>query len=76
MVHTRSIEDHVLDIPKLLVGHGQAPLILPRGPALPPPLPHPQVSIEQLLAMKNDLMRRLVENDEHRGAGRPQHHHH
>jgi hypothetical protein len=38
----------------------------------PPP---PPVSLEQLLAMHNDLMRRLVENDERRGAKcqQPQH---
>jgi hypothetical protein len=28
----------------------------------------PPVSLEQLLAMQNDLMRRIVENDEHHGA--------
>jgi hypothetical protein len=37
---------------------------VPRGGAPPPP----PVSLEQLLAMQNDLMRRLVENDEYRGA--------
>jgi hypothetical protein len=41
---------------------------VPRGGAPPPP----PVSLEQLLAMQNDLMRRLVENDEHRGAERQQ----
>jgi hypothetical protein len=35
----------------------------------PPP---PPISLEQLLAMQNDLMRRLVENDEHHGAERQQ----
>jgi hypothetical protein len=44
-------------------GHGQAP----RGNALPPP-PRLPVSLEQLLTTHNDLMRRLVENDECRGA--------
>jgi hypothetical protein len=37
--------------------------------------PQPPVSLEQLLATHNDLMRRLVENDERHGAERqqPQH---
>jgi hypothetical protein len=41
----------------------------------PPPPPRPPVSLEQLLATQNDLMRRLVQNDERRGAERqqPQH---
>jgi hypothetical protein len=48
-------------------GHGQ----VPRGGSPPPP-PRSPVSLEQLLATQNDLMRRLVENDEHRGAERQQ----
>jgi hypothetical protein len=69
MVRTRACEDPILDIPKGSAGrgHGQAP----RGTAPPPP-PHPLVSLEQLLATQNDIMRRLVENDEHRGAERQQ----
>jgi hypothetical protein len=65
MVHTRTSEGSILDIPEGSVGHGcgQVPL----GGAPPPP-PRPPVSLEQLLAMQNDLMRRLVENNEHRGA--------
>jgi hypothetical protein len=57
MVCTRTSEDPILDIPESYAGrgHGQAP-------------PHPQVSLEQLLAMQNDLMRRLVENDERHRA--------
>jgi hypothetical protein len=43
----------------------------PRGNAPPPP-PLPPFSLEQLLAMQNNLMRRLVENDEHRGVERKQ----
>jgi hypothetical protein len=39
---------------------------IPRGSAPPPP-PHPPVSMEQLLATQNDLMRRLVENDVRHG---------
>jgi hypothetical protein len=65
MVHTRTFEDATLDISEGSVrrGHGQ----IPRGGAPPPP-PRLPVSLEQLLATQNDLMRRLVENDEHRGA--------
>jgi hypothetical protein len=66
MVHTRISEDAILDIPKGTVGRGHGQV--PRGGA-PPPLP---VSLEQLLAMQNDLMRRLVENDERHGAERQQ----
>jgi hypothetical protein len=67
MVRTRTSEELTLDIPEGFArrGHGQAP----RGNAPPPP---PQQSLEQLLAIQNDLMRRLVENDECRGAERPQ----
>jgi hypothetical protein len=67
MVHTRTSEDSILNIPEGSVGcgHGQ----VPRGSAPPPP-PHLPVSLEQLLATQNDLMRRQVENDEHRGAER------
>jgi hypothetical protein len=72
MVRTRTSEDSILDIPEGSVGsgHGQ----VPRGGAPPPP-PQPPVSLEQLLAMQNDLMRRLGENDERHGAERqqPQH---
>jgi hypothetical protein len=63
MMHTRSIADHVLNIPELSVGHGvlRPP---PRGQAPPPPPLLTPVSLKQLLATKNDLMRRLVKNDE------------
>jgi hypothetical protein len=65
MLRTRTSEDPILDIPEGSVGRGGAP----------PPPPHPPVSLEQLLATQNDLMRRLVENDGRRGAERqqPQH---
>jgi hypothetical protein len=53
MVHSRTSEDPILDIPESSVGHGRGQA--PRGNA-PPPLPHPPVSLEQLLAMQNDLM--------------------
>jgi hypothetical protein len=66
MVRTRTSEDAILDIPEGSVGRGRGQV--PRGGAPPPP----PVSLEQLLAAQNDLMRRLVENDEHRGAERQQ----
>jgi hypothetical protein len=67
MVHTMTVEELNLDKPEGSAGcgHGQ----ITRGDAPPPP-PPPLVSLEQLLAMQNDLMRRLVENDECRGAER------
>jgi hypothetical protein len=66
MVHTRTSKDSILDIPKGSgrSGRGQ----VPHGGAPPPP----PVSLEQLLATQNDLMRRLIENDEHRGVERQQ----
>jgi hypothetical protein len=69
MVRIRTSEDAILDIPEGSVGRGRGQV--PRGGAPPPP----PVSLEQLLAMQNDLVRRLVENDECRGAERqqPQH---
>jgi hypothetical protein len=67
MVRKRTSEDSNLDIPEGSIerGHGQ----VPRGGAPPPP-PLPPVRLEQLLATQNDLMRRLVENDERCGAER------
>jgi hypothetical protein len=72
MVHTRTFEELSLDSPKGYAGRGHGQV--PRGGAPPPP-PRPPVSLEQLLATQNDLMRRLIENDECRGAERqqPQH---
>jgi hypothetical protein len=69
MVHTRTSEDPILGISEgsARCGRGQAP----HGNAPPPP-PHPLVSLEQLLATQNDLMRRLVENDKRRGVERQQ----
>jgi hypothetical protein len=69
MVHTRTFEDSILDISEGSVGCGCGKVPC-GGAALPPP-----ISLEQLLAMQNDLMRRLVENDERRGVERqqPQH---
>jgi hypothetical protein len=72
MVHTRILEELNLDSPEGFAGRGRGQV--PCGGA-PPPTPRPPVSLEQLLATQNDLMRRLVENDERRGAERqqPQH---
>jgi hypothetical protein len=66
MVRTRTSEDSILDIPEGSIGHGRGQV--PHGGAPPPP----PVSLEQLLATQNDLMRKLIENDEHRGAERQQ----
>jgi hypothetical protein len=65
MVHTRTSEESILDTPKGSVGCGRGQV--PHGGAPPPP-PRSPVSLEQLLATQNDLMRRLVENDEHHGG--------
>jgi hypothetical protein len=64
MVCTRTFKELNHDNPEgsLEHGHGQ----VPRGGV--PPLP--PVSLEQLPATQNDLMRRLVENDERHGAER------
>jgi hypothetical protein len=67
MVCTRTVEELNLNRPEGSAGHGRGQI--PCGDAPPPP---PPVSPEQLLATQNDLMRRLVENDERRGAERQQ----
>jgi hypothetical protein len=66
---TRSFEELNLDSPERSAecGRGQ----VPHGGAPPPP-PRPPVSLEQLLATQNHLMRRLVENDVRHGAERQQ----
>jgi hypothetical protein len=69
MVCTRTSEDSILDIPEGSVGRGHGQV--PHGGA-PPPTPPPAVSLEQLLATHNELMRRLIENDECRGTERQQ----
>jgi hypothetical protein len=65
MVRTRTFEELNHDSPEGSLGRGRGQV--PRGGA-PLPLPPPPISLEQLLATQNDLMRRLVENDERRGA--------
>jgi hypothetical protein len=64
MVRTRTFKEPNRDSPEGSLGRGQ----VPRGGAPPAP----PVSLEQLLATRNDLMRRLVENDERHGAERQQ----
>src|SRR4029450_6997016 len=77
MVRTRSVDELTSDIPEGSGGRGRGQT--PRGNAPPPPPPPPPVDIAQMLAMHNNLMnpqnglmRRMVENAERRGAGRPQ----
>jgi hypothetical protein len=71
MVQTRAVEDVMLDIPEGSAGRGQAPHANPQ-----PPPPRAPVSIKEFLATQNELMRVLVQNEAHRGAGHPQHHRH
>jgi hypothetical protein len=76
MVHTRATEDAALNIPEGSAGRGRG-----RGKAPcrnPPPLPplRAPVSIEHLLAVQNELMVVLVQNEARRGAECPQHHRH
>jgi hypothetical protein len=61
MVRTMTFEELSLDSPEGFAGRGRGQV--PCGGAPPPP-PRPLVSPEQLLATQNDLMRRLIENDE------------
>jgi hypothetical protein len=73
MVQTRAAEDAVLDIHVGSAGResgrGQAPHANP----LPPPQ-RATVSIEDLMATQNVLMRVLMRNEVHRGADHLQHH--
>jgi hypothetical protein len=72
IVRTRTFKELSLDSPEGSVGRGRGQV--PRGSAPPPP-PGPPVNLKQLLATQNDLMGRLIENDEHRGVERQQHWH-
>jgi hypothetical protein len=69
MVRRRTFEELNLDSPEGSIGRGRGQVQHGGAP------PRPPVSLEQLLDMQNDLMRRLVENDECHGAERqqPQH---
>jgi hypothetical protein len=69
MVCTRTSKELSLDIPEGSAGRGHSQV--PHGGAPPPP-PRPPVSLEKLLSTQNDLMRRLVENEERHGAERQQ----
>jgi hypothetical protein len=64
MVCTRTFEELRLDSLEGSARRGGGQV--PRGGAPP----RPPVSLEQLLATQNDLIRRLIENDERRGAER------
>jgi hypothetical protein len=66
MVRTRTVKELNRDSPEGSLGRGCGQV--PCGGAPPPP----PVNLEQLLATQNDLMRRLIENDERRGAERQQ----
>jgi hypothetical protein len=72
MVHMRATNDGVLDIPE-----GSAPRRCGRGQPsrgnAPSPPPHPLVSLEHLLAMQNELMALVIQNEAHHGAERLQH---
>jgi hypothetical protein len=66
----------MLHIPKGSAGHGRGcGKALCGNPSPPPPL-CASVSIEQLLATQNELMSVLMQNEEHHGVERPQHHRH
>jgi hypothetical protein len=76
MVCTRT-SDFAPDVPESSNARAGAASIGPRGPTPelpppPPPLPSP-VSLEQLLAMQNELMQVLMENLIHRGGCQPHH---
>jgi hypothetical protein len=60
MVHTRTFEDPILDIPEGSARHGLGQV--PRGNVPPPPL-RPRINLDQLLVTQNDLMRLLMENE-------------
>jgi hypothetical protein len=67
MVRTRATEDADLDIPEGSTSRGRAHGQAPHGnPPLPPPSCLP-VSIEELLATKNELMSMSDQNESCRG---------
>jgi hypothetical protein len=70
MVHTRTSEDPILDIPEGSVGHGHGKV--PRNNASPPP-PHLPVSLEQLLVhtrTSKDPILNIPEGSVGRGRGK------
>jgi hypothetical protein len=68
-MRTRTSEDPILDIPEVSAGRGRGQA--PCGNATPSP-PRLPVSLEQLLAMQNDLMHLIMENETRHVAERPQ----
>jgi hypothetical protein len=58
MVRTKTSEGPILNIPEGSIRRERGQVPCGGAP------PHPPVSLDQLLATQNDLMRRLVENDE------------
>jgi hypothetical protein len=70
MVRTRVTEEQLLDIPKSSAKHGRGQA--PHADTHSPPPLCPPVSLEQLLANHNELMRMLIENETRRRADRPQ----
>jgi hypothetical protein len=71
MVHTH-IGDFILDVPEGSGARHGAASIGPHG-AAPEAPPLPPVSIEQLLATHNELIRVLMENLVHQGGRQPHH---
>jgi hypothetical protein len=69
MVHTRTFEDPIIDIPKGSVRRGCGQVSCGNAP---PPPSRPSVSLEQLLLAQNDLMRLLMENETCHGADHQQ----
>jgi hypothetical protein len=72
MVRTRATDDAALDIPKGSADHGRG---RGHGQALhdnpPPPPPCTLVTIEDLLATQNKLMRVLMQHEAHHGGDHP-----
>jgi hypothetical protein len=71
MVRTRANGDDMLDVPEgsTTHGHGRGQPSRSNAPPLPP---RPPVSLEQLLAMQNELMTLLIQNETRHGIEQPQ----
>jgi hypothetical protein len=67
MVHTRANGDDVLDVLEGSAAHEHGRGQPPRGNAPPPP-PRLPVNHEQLLAMQNELMTLLIQNETRHGV--------
>jgi hypothetical protein len=70
MVCTRAAGEQLLDIPESSAGRGRGQAT--RGNTPPPPPLCPLVSLDQLLATQNELLRMLMENEAYCGADRQQ----